>query len=197
MDAIFFIVCLCAVVVTAGVLFKIFYRKRVDGDDAPFVRGQPQPLKLPIAGGYAGKLSEAAEGRFFEDGAVTDSYQNLKERLFVLLETEKIYLSPEVRITDVARRLSTSETQLSKVIKLKTGKNFCQLIHCFRVREAMRLFSLNTELSITELREMVGFKSQTTFNTAFGRSTGYTPAEWCREYLRKNRMTEDVSQGRH
>lgn len=195
MDAIFFIVCLCAAVVAAGVLSVWFYRKRTVRREPS--ENQEQPLVIPLTGGYGGKNAAVADGRFFEDGSVTDSYQNLKERLFVLLETEKLYLSSEVRITDVARRLATSEAQLSKVIKLKTGKNFCQLIHCFRVREAMRLFSLNTDLSITELREMVGFKSQTTFNTAFGRSTGYTPAEWCREYLKKNRMTDGGSIGRH
>ena len=191
MGAFFFTVFLCSAAVIAGALYY-FYHKRSAGKVPPDIQ---DPLMMPLAGGYEGRRNEGIGGRFFEDAPVSDGYQNLKERLFVLLETEKLYLSPDVRITDVARRLSTSEPQLSKMIKLKTGKNFCQLIHCFRVREAMRLYSLNPGLSITQLREMVGFKSQTTFNTAFGRSTGYTPAEWCREYQRKNRMPEDASAG--
>ena len=53
-------------------------------------------------------------------------------------------------------------------------------------RAALRLYAQNPELTITQLCRRVGFNSMTTFNTAFGRNTGYTPAEWCKEYRKRN-----------
>ena len=110
----------------------------------------------------------------------------LKERLCNVLEREKLYLNPDIRVGDLAERLFTNKNYLAQTIKLKLNKNFCQLVHYYRVREAMRLYSQNSNLTITQLCRRVGFNSMTTFNTAFGRNTGYTPAEWCKEYRKRN-----------
>ena len=118
------------------------------------------------------------------DDSEADEDEELKERLLYLFEGEKLYLRPDIRITEVAERLLTNKTHLSKVIRAKTGKNFCQLVHSYRIREAMRLFSGNPRLSIVQLGQLVGFNSLTTFTTAFGRNTGFTPAEWCKNYRR-------------
>ena len=117
-------------------------------------------------------------------------FEDLKEKLLDLFEREKIFLNPDIRIHEVASRLYTNKTYLSKVIRLKTNKNFCQLVHFYRVREAIRLYADNPDLTISQLGKMVGFNSMTTFNTAFGRNTGYTPAEWCKEYRKTMRNGE-------
>lgn len=149
---------------------------------------KPQPPHL-LTSGYAAtpKLQQV-----LRDDSETDEDEELKERLLFLFEGEKLYLHPDIRITEVAERLLTNKTHLSKVIRAKTGKNFCQLVHSYRIREAMRLFSGNPRLSIVQLGQLVGFNSLTTFTTAFGRNTGFTPAEWCKNY-RKSATKE----GRH
>ena len=149
-------------------------------------KGQP-PHLLTSGYGVTPKLPQV-----LRDDAETDEDEELKERLLFLFEGEKLYLRPDIRITEVAERLLTNKTHLSKVIRAKTGKNFCQLVHSYRIREAMRLFSGNQRLSIVQLGQLVGFNSLTTFTTAFGRNTGFTPAEWCKNY-RKSAMKE----GRH
>ena len=101
-------------------------------------------------------------------------------------EREKLYLNPDIRVGDLAERLYTNKSYLAQTIKLKLNKNFCQLVHYYRVREAMRVYAQNPELTITQLCRRVGFNSMTTFNTAFGRNTGFTPAEWCKEYRKRN-----------
>ena len=89
-------------------------------------------------------------------------------------------------MSDLAERLYTNKSYLAQTIKIKLNKNFCQLVHYYRVREAMRLYAHDPDLTITQLCRRVGFNSMTTFNTAFGRNTGYTPAEWCKQYRKKN-----------
>lgn len=127
--------------------------------------------------------------RILEDAgpSLKDSdMEELKERLCNVLEREKLYLNPDIRVGDLAERLYTNKSYLAQTIKIKMNKNFCQLIHFYRVREAMRIYAQNPDLTITQLCRRVGFNSMTTFNTAFGRNTGFTPAEWCKEYRKRN-----------
>lgn len=112
--------------------------------------------------------------------------EEMKDRLCNILEREKLYLNPEIRVGDLAERLFTNKSYLAQTIKIKLNKNFCQLVHFYRVREAMRLYAQNPDLTITQLCRRVGFNSMTTFNTAFGRNTGFTPAEWCKEFRKRN-----------
>ena len=112
--------------------------------------------------------------------------EELKDRLCNILEREKLYLNPEIRVGDLAERLFTNKSYLAQTIKIKLNKNFCQLVHYYRVREAMRIYAQNPDLTITQLCRRVGFNSMTTFNTAFGRNTGFTPAEWCKEFRKRN-----------
>lgn len=127
--------------------------------------------------------------RMLEDAgpSLKDSdMEELKDRLCNVLEREKLFLNPDIRVGDLAERLYTNKSYLAQTIKIKLNKNFCQLVHYYRVREAMRLYAQNPELTITQLCRRVGFNSMTTFNTAFGRNTGFTPAEWCKEYRKRN-----------
>ncbi len=156
------------------VLTVLLLRKRMPRPPAP------QPPHM-LTSGYA---ITPKQQQLLRDDSPTDEDEELKERLLFLFEGEKLYLRPDIRITEVAERLLTNKTHLSKVIRIKTGKNFCQLVHSYRIREAMRLFSGNPNLSIVQLGQLVGFNSLTTFTTAFGRNTGYTPAEWCKNYRR-------------
>lgn len=170
----------CAI---GALLFYVIYRNRKRHDEnSTGLSGATGP------GGYSARpaLGIRPKDRFLTDGAeAQDEYDDLIERLEYLFESEKIFLEPDIRISDVADKLSTTKNHLSKAIGIKTGKNFCQLLHAYRVREAMRLYTANQKLTISQLCKMVGFNSMTTFNTAFGRNTGYTPAEWCKNF-RKN-----------
>ena len=151
----------------------------------------PEALPRPkMTGGYSVSGAVSARDRFLTDNVDNpDEYDDLISRLEYLFENEKIFLDADIRISDVADRLSTTKNHLSKAIGIKTGKNFCQLLHSYRVREAMRLYTANQKLRISQLCKQVGFNSMTTFNTAFGRNTGYTPAEWCKNF-RKNSVRE-------
>lgn len=166
-----------------GVLVFLLIRKRRQqevqlSDQAVTVKNYPiQERAIPNA------------DRMLEDPgpSLKDSdMEELKDRLCNVLEREKLYLNPDIRVGDLAERLYTNKSYLAQTIKIKLNKNFCQLVHYYRVREAMRLYAQNPELTITQLCRRVGFNSMTTFNTAFGRNTGYTPAEWCKEFRKRN-----------
>ena len=177
------IMLLFAYVPLAGVLAYFFFRERKRAKasspeaSAPVKEYPRQERAIPNA------------DRMLEDAgpSLKDSdMEELKDRLCNVLEREKLYLNPDIRVGDLAERLYTNKSYLAQTIKIKLNKNFCQLVHYYRVREAMRIYAQNPELTITQLCRRVGFNSMTTFNTAFGRNTGYTPAEWCKEFRKRN-----------
>jgi len=167
----------------AGILLFLFfrYRKHLQEKKSETTSAEKEYPKQERAIPNADRLLED-NGPSLKDSDM----EELKDRLCNVLEREKLYLNPDVRVGDLAERLYTNRSYLAQTIKIKLNKNFCQLLHYYRVREAMRLYAQNPELTITQLCHRVGFNSMTTFNTAFGRNTGYTPAEWCKEYRKRN-----------
>lgn len=141
----------------------------------------------PVA--YSEKIVKDKDSHLLEEGSVVthDSglmYKNpncpLKERLINYFESEKPFLSKDLTMEEVAMTLFTNKSYLSKTINVEMNKNFRELVNTFRVREAIKLFSRNQEISINELREMSGFNNNASFTSAFKLITGSTPGEWCR-----------------
>lgn len=115
-------------------------------------------------------------------------FETLKNRICVLMEKEKLYLNPDIRVTDLAERLYTNKNYVAHALKSRMNRNFCQMVHYYRIQEAMRIYAQNPHISMRELARRVGFNSMTTFNGAFSRHTGYTPAEWCKHFKKSNEL---------
>lgn len=58
------------------------------------------------------------------------------------LTTEKPYLNPELKITDMIGPLQTNRTYLSSFINKKYGMNFSRLINLYRLKEYDRLLNI-------------------------------------------------------
>ena len=111
----------------------------------------------------------------------------LKERLLDYFECEKPYLSKNLTMEEVAMRLFTNKSYLSKTINMEMNKNFRELVNYFRVKEAVRIFSSDMDISMNELRDKCGFNNNASFTSAFKLNTGFTPGEWCRD-MRSRRI---------
>ena len=98
----------------------------------------------------------------------------------VLMEVEKPFLDPDLIIEDLAVRLGTNKTTLSRLINRNFGMNFRQLLNSYKVKEAIMLFSKDNTISMDDLRKASGFKSSSTFTSSFSRFTGCTPGEYCK-----------------
>lgn len=156
----------------------------------------PPEAEAKSCRGYQSELEKLPEKeRILQDAGDMDEFDDIIERLLNIFEREKTYLNPAIRIQEVSEKLGTNKTYLSKAIRCKTNKNFCQLVHYYRVREAIKLYIADQSLTIAELCNKVGFNSMTTFNTAFGRNTGFTPAEWCKNYKKKKKADEQSVAG--
>lgn len=147
----------------------------------------------------AGKNKERAVKRSERDYQGTLEDSNISDeasilfRLINLFEEEKLYLNPEITVSDVASKIYTNRTYLSRALNQRTSKNFNQFVNYYRIREICELFIGNPDLKIQHLYEQCGFNSLSSFSSAFRLNTGYTPAEWAREVRRKQGNNEKVS----
>ncbi len=105
--------------------------------------------------------------------------QKLNNELIVLMEQNQKYRNPELRLDAVARALSTNRTYLSTIIREDFRENFIGFVNGYRIKEAKELLSNGAAtLPMAEVAEKVGFKSISSFNTFFKKTTGMSPTQF-------------------
>jgi ligand-binding sensor domain-containing protein/AraC-like DNA-binding protein len=103
--------------------------------------------------------------------------KQINERLISLLNTEKIYLEPDINLHKLANLLQVKPNYLSQVINQYHKQNFYEFINTYRVEEAKRLLK-ETTLKIEAVAYDSGFNSLSTFNAVFKKVTGKTPSQF-------------------
>ena len=103
-----------------------------------------------------------------------------KAKLSNFLETDKVYEEPELTLSELARRLSTNTSVLSKVVNQGFGMSFNDYINQFRVNAVINLLKKGEHKKQTLLGIAFdcGFNSKATFNRAFKKMTGLSPKDW-------------------
>ena len=99
---------------------------------------------------------------------------NEVQRLF---DVEKIYLNPRLKLSDVAHRVGTNSTYLSRYFNKENGSTFYDFVNNYRLRYAENLLR-NTDSSILEISERSGFNSLSTFRRVFSTAYGCSPNEF-------------------
>jgi AraC-like DNA-binding protein len=102
------------------------------------------------------------------------------QKLNKYLELEKAYLNPELSLDHVAAEILISQRVLSQIINESYNMNFKSLINEFRIKECVRMISVDTncEKTIQEVYYSAGFNSRSVFNELFKAYTGMTPKEF-------------------
>ncbi|WP_339335289.1 helix-turn-helix domain-containing protein [uncultured Maricaulis sp.] len=94
------------------------------------------------------------------------------------VETEQLYLDPELKVASLARRLREPDYRISRAITAGLGeRNFNRFINRYRIEHAKTLLRDRTrrESSILDIALDSGFASIGPFNRAFKDSEGVTP----------------------
>lgn len=111
-------------------------------------------------------------------------YEQIYARLETYFAEKKPFLESDLTIGDIARELYTNKLYISKVVRLYTGRNFCQYVNYHRVHYSMGLFKSDPHLKVSQLSSMSGFHTVASYNMAFRLFMNESPSEWCR----RNRM---------
>ncbi|MGB3544175.1 helix-turn-helix domain-containing protein [Rubrivirga sp.] len=102
------------------------------------------------------------------------------EALRALMDVERPYLNPEIRLADLADRLGMSSRVLSSVLSQGIGSSFADVVNGYRVSEAQaRLADPACEhFTILAIGLDSGFSSKASFNRVFKQRTGETPSAY-------------------
>ena len=117
--------------------------------------------------------------------------QFLYDKVCRYMTEHKPFLVDAFSLQDLANALYTNRVYLSKTINHFSGKNFRQYVNYYRIMYAMDLFRSNMSLRVSELSELSGFHSPTSFFQSFKRVMGVAPSEWCarvREKYRRKKL---------
>lgn len=101
-----------------------------------------------------------------------------------LMRGDRLFLEPELKVADVARRLDVPEYRVSRSVTRDLGQpNFNRYVNGFRIAHARGLLEDPThdDLSILVIALDSGFASLGPFNRAFKERTGATPTAFRRE----------------
>ena len=112
----------------------------------------------------------------------------LKKRIQETLVEERPYLDEELTLGALAELIPTTEKKLSAVLNHYLQISFYDLINNYRV-EAVKVKMANPKLEHLTLLGLAyesGFKSKSSFNRIFKKTTGLSPSEYKKQLLVKH-----------
>lgn len=128
-------------------------------------------------------IKEVTEGQ--NDKYKTSSLDDIfAEKLYSetvnIIESERLFLNNQFRLSDLAERLNYSLHHISQVINKYSGQNFSDFINNYRVEECKKQLRNPKRINETILAIAFecGFNNKASFNRSFKKITGLTPSEY-------------------
>jgi AraC-like DNA-binding protein len=120
--------------------------------------------------------NKPATRRYYEDAEAGRYWQQLK----MLMENEKIYLDPSLKLETLASRLNLPEKVVSSLLNQYLHKNFNDFVNEYRVEEAkIKLADPDlVRFTIASIAYDCGFNSLATFQRCFKQFTNITPSKY-------------------
>lgn len=105
------------------------------------------------------------------------------KELTQLMDSKQLYKNENLSLRDVANNLQCRDKQLSKIINTKTKNNFYHFINTYRVNCFKEYLYKSPQMNLTlfGLAQECGFKTKSTFYTAFKKVEGCTPNEFMQQ----------------
>ena len=98
---------------------------------------------------------------------------------------DRLYENENLSLASAAEQLNVSSQQLSELVNTNFDMSFPRYVRQHRVEAAKQLLADEPESSVLSVSLATGFKSQSSFYTAFKEHTGQTPAAFRAELLKK------------
>lgn len=131
---------------------------------------------------------EAEERGYFADEETTDAQklpiiksgkrESILSQINSLLDEDKIFLKPDLRLDDVVTLTQTNRTYISSLLNEEYQCNFSELINRKRIEYAQEYALAHPHLSHHQLAENCGFTLPSSFSRVFKQYVGMTFKEW-------------------
>ncbi len=107
-----------------------------------------------------------------------EKIESLGASLVSLMEKEKLYLNPNLKVSDLGYKLRVPDYLISQGIRFALNKNFYQWVNEYRVREVQKRLRSDVykDRTIVDIAYESGFNSKSSFNSVFKKIVGCTPS---------------------
>lgn len=108
-----------------------------------------------------------------------DPIEHLYKDILYTLDSQKVFLDPDISLIKLSSIIGTNTTYLSNAINKYFRCNFKTLINKYRIEYCKNI--LNTDTSILSVKEMAktcGFASVSAFYASFKKVTGVSPLQY-------------------
>lgn len=126
-------------------------------------------------------LLEKFRGKFVISKTPTENYSPLVEQTIAYVRTN---LDKPISRESITNELHISEGHISHLFKKETGFSLTEYITNMRIEKAKKLLS-DSNISITDICEQIGYNYQAYFTKIFKEKTGVSPMQY-----RKNQRTD-------
>lgn len=113
----------------------------------------------------------------------TDILLNKFQRIVI---GQQLFLQPQLTVTNIADRLGTNKTYISKLVNSAYKMPFPDFINSLRIDYAQRYIINHRDATQAEVAKACGFTSASALNNIFKKVTGMTPKIWLATYDRKH-----------
>ena len=134
------------------------------------------PTETPV------ELPKSPASQIFSAVAKSWDDDSLLSRFEHLIFGKQLYLEPGLTLVDVAEKLHTNKTYVSRLVNNTYEMPFPDLINTLRVDYAEQYIVAHRDARQNEIAVACGFSSASSFNNIFKKVTGMTPKIWLATY---------------
>ncbi len=123
------------------------------------------------------RITDAPTSRYARSGLQSEDIDRLALRLERRMSENQLWRNHGLNLRILASAIGVPPIHLSEVLNTKLGMSFYDYVNQCRIRDACALL-IQTDATILEVSETVGFNAKSTFNTSFKKVTDQTPSQW-------------------
>lgn len=122
-------------------------------------------------------MDELADWTLAEAPESQDTADTLPARIEELFAVKEIFLSPDLKLSDVANEVGSNRTYVSNYFNRDAASSFYDYVNSYRVEYACALLA-DSDLPVKEVAMQSGFSSPSIFSRVFARYKGCTPSAY-------------------
>jgi AraC-like DNA-binding protein len=126
--------------------------------------------------------------KYARSGLNNDQMERYKKRLDRMMQTQSLYLRPDLTSPQLAAAVGCTVNHLSQVINAGFGSSFFDYVNRYRIIYAQQLMAqrIGQKNAVLNIAYDVGFNSNSAFYAAFKKFVGETPAQHRRKLEMKS-----------
>lgn len=130
----------------------------------------------------AAEKQKIQEEKYKTNRLTTEECKILLQRISILMDEERPYTNPDLKIADLANSIDTSSHSLSYLFNQYLNQSYYDFINEYRIIEFKKLVNSSeySRYTLSALAELCGFSSRASFFRSFKKITGITPNEYIR-----------------